>query len=127
MIDVRSHPIRTLRAALTAVVLVATLSGTTVAGKPGAGTGGGSCSVSPNPVSIDAQYTATGWNLGANRSVNVYVQGSGGVNTFFRYTDASGSTSVTWWATWTGTNSVSIYSAGGRKPALLASCSFIVS
>jgi hypothetical protein len=57
----------------------------------------------------------------------VYVQGSGGVNTFFRYTDASGSTSVTWWATWTGTNSVSIYSAGGRKPALLASCSFIVS
>lgn len=122
----RFNPIRAVRAALAASILVVALGGTALAGKPAPSGGNGSCSVTPNPVALNAQYTVTGTNLGASRSVNVYVQGSGGMNTFFRYTDASGTTSVTWYASWTGSNNVSIYSSSGRKEALLASCSFTV-
>ncbi len=117
---------RLLRTVAAGLLLAATLNGAALAGKPPPSDSGGlgSCAVTPNPVAVGAQYTINAWSLGANRSVNVFVQGSGGTNTFFRYTDASGSTSVTWYANWAGTNQVTVKSSGGRKTSVLATCSF---
>ncbi len=85
-----------------------------------------SCSVSPSPVAVGELYTVTAAGLPSDTSVNVRVSGSGGSNLFMRITDGAGSTSVAWYATWSGTNDVT-FASDSRSSHLLASCSFSVS
>lgn len=118
--------------ALAALLLGGSPTGA-LAGKPGGGgsTGGssGTCSVTPNPVAVGADYTVKGSNLGANRYVNVNVSDAVGTTTFFAQTDGAGSVTVVWHAYRSGTSTVKITDNSTKRTSgtVLASCSFQVS
>jgi hypothetical protein len=115
---------------IAALLVLALLSGTAFAGRGGSKNGGttstGSCTVTPNPVAVGANYTIYGKSLGANRLVNVQIQDVAGTTVFNLATNSLGSVSVTWHSYWTGTSKVTIYDSGGRSLVFLTSCSFQV-
>jgi hypothetical protein len=82
-------------------------------------TGSYTCSVAPNPVAAGQQVTITGSAFPANISVTITVAGSGGTAMLFATIDATGHLSATYWAGWSGTNTVSVQSGA-------ATCSFQV-
>jgi hypothetical protein len=111
-------------AAAAAVLAVAGLaSPASAARRPGGAQG--SCSVS-GPVTQYGSYTVVGSGLPASTVVNVYVSDSGGTQWSSTTTSSSGTMSVSGYASYTGTYSVSVTSSG-RKPSTLATCSFAVS
>jgi len=99
------------------------------AAKPGGGgsTGGGTCSVNPNPVAVGAGYTLTGRSLGAYALVNVLITDSAGTTSLNLQADASGTTVATSYAYWSGTNSVKFMKSARHGSTMVASCSFMVS
>lgn len=111
-----------------AAFAVGTLAGPALAGKPTGGSTSttGSCSVTPNPVAVGANYTISGSKLGAGRFVNFHVTDAGGTTVFNRQSDSSGNASVTWHSYYRGTSSVRIDDVSGRKAVTVARCSFSV-
>jgi len=98
------------------------------AAKGGGGktTGGyGSCSVA-GPVPVGGQYTVLGQGFKANELLNVYVQDSHGTQAFMLSADSSGAFSVSSYASWTGTDTVTVYDNSGRRMVYLTTCPFQV-
>jgi hypothetical protein len=95
-------------------------------GKSTPHTASGSCSVLPDPVAVGDPYVITVTGLSPNHFVDVDVATQIGVTGFMRYTDSSGSTSVSATAQVPGTSDVSVWDTSRHKPALVASCSFAV-
>jgi hypothetical protein len=117
-----------LEGSLVALLLVGLIAGSAFAGKPGGGStsGGGSCSVNPNPVTVAADYTLTGRGLGAYAIVNVLITDSGSTTSWNLQADASGTATVTWHSYWTGTSSVKFMKSARHGSTTAASCSFTV-
>lgn len=96
-------------------------------GKGGSGgSTSGSCSVSPNPVAVGAQWTVTGSNLGANAIVDVLITDSAATTAFNIQADASGNLTDTWHSYNTGTSKVTMKEASHNKQVTVANCSFTV-
>ncbi len=117
-------------AALVAGLVVALVAGTAFAAKGGGGhqtTGAtGSCSVTPDPVAVGADYTLVGKDLGANTVVNVLISDSMGTTSWNLQADAGGTTSVTWHSYASGTSSVVFQKSRHHGFTQVASCSFEV-
>jgi hypothetical protein len=116
---------------LALVVGAAVVAGPAGAAKPQSGAGGsatsGSCSVTPSPVAIGADWTLRGSNLGAYALVNVLItDAAGGINAWNLQADASGATSVTWHSYAAGTSNVKMNESSRRKTTTVAACSFAV-
>jgi hypothetical protein len=121
--------------ALISLLVVGLIAGTAFAAKPassgghkggGGGTATAACSATPNPVSIAAGggYTISGWGLKADELVQVNISNSHGTSFWMLQADTSGKISVSTFASWTGTQTVSLYDNGGRSLVFLGSCSF---
>lgn len=82
----------------------------------------GSCTVTPNPVNVGAQYTVNGTGFTAGELLDVYVQDSHGTQALMTSADTSGNFSVSSYASWSGTDTVSVYDNGGRKMVYLTGC-----
>ena len=94
---------------------------------PAAG-GGAACSVTPNPVSVNTDYTLKATGLGAGAIVNeIVTDASGAMKAWQLQADASGTTSVVGHAYWAGQSDVTIQQQSHHGWSTLASCSFTVS
>jgi hypothetical protein len=115
------------QAALVATLSATLFSGTALAGKPGGSTSNGSCSVTPDPVAVGADYTLTGTGLGADALVNVLISDSDVVSSWNLQADADGTSTLVWHSYWTGTTNVTYQeSSGHHGSSVVASCSFTV-
>src|SRR4029079_6896166 len=76
--------------ALVALLVVGLVAGTAFAGKPGSGSPSGTCSATPSPVDVGADYTLVGRGLGAYAVVNVLIGDSMGTTSWNLQADASG-------------------------------------
>jgi hypothetical protein len=114
--------------ALVALLVVGLMAGTAFAGKPGGSStsGSGTCSATPSPVDIGADYTLVGRGLGANAIVNVLIADAMGTTSWNLQADASGTTSVTWHSYASGTSRVTFQQSKRHGFATVASCSFMV-
>jgi len=115
--------------ALLSLLVVGLMAGTTLAAKPGgtSTSGGGSCSVNPNPATVGADFTLTGTGLGAYAIVNVMLSDSGVVSSWNLQADASGTSVLVWHSYWAGTTKVTYQKASGHHGStVVASCSFTV-
>jgi hypothetical protein len=93
-------------------------------GKPGGSTpppSTATCSVTPNPATLQQVVVITGSGFAANGSVGITVSGSGGTQMGFAMTDGFGAFSREWTASWPGTGTVT--AAGGGATA---TCTFQV-
>jgi hypothetical protein len=114
--------------ALVALLVVGLMAGTAFAGKPSRGgtTGTGTCSATPSPVDVGADYTLVGRGLGAYAIVNVLIADSMGTTSWNLQADASGMTSVTWHSYASGTSRATFQQNKRHGFATVASCSFMV-
>jgi hypothetical protein len=117
------HITRIGQAALVAILMAILISGTVFAGKPGGSTSG-SCSVSPNPTAVGADYTLTATGLDAYALVNVLISDSNSVTSWNLQADASGTSVLVWHSYWTGTSSVTYQQNNGHRSTTVANCSF---
>jgi hypothetical protein len=119
-------------ASLVTLLIFGLIAATTLAapgahgGKPASGQAG-SCSITPDPVAVGADYTIWGSELPADAIVNVEVSDSHGTALFIMGTDAYGNVSVTWHPYWAGTSTVSVSYKPRNKTVQLATCQFQVS
>jgi len=130
-----SHSVQAIaEGALISLLVVGLIAGTAFAAKPasngshkgGGGTATAACSATPNPVSVatGGQYVLSGWGLNADELVQVNISNSHGTSFWMLQADALGKIAVTTYASWTGTQTVSIYDNGGRSLVFLGSCTF---
>ena len=132
--SVFSHSIQAVvEGALISLLVVGLMAGTAFAAKGGGGShkgGGGtataSCSVTPSPVSVatGGQYTLSGWGLKADELVQVNISNAHGTSFWMLQADALGKIAVSTFASWTGTQTVSVYDNSGRSLVFLGSCTF---
>ena len=86
----------------------------------------GSCSVSPNPVTVGADYVLTGTNLGANTLVNVLISDSNTTSAWNLSADSNGTSVLTTHSYWKGTSTVKYQVLQRHKYTVIATCSFQV-
>ena len=86
----------------------------------------GSCSASPDPVALGADYTLTATNLGSGTIVNVLTTDSMGTTSWNLQADNNGTTSVTWHSYSRGTTNVKMQVHNKNKWQQVGSCSFQV-
>jgi hypothetical protein len=124
---ITSHALQAIaEGSIIAMLVVGLMAGTAFAGKPGSGTPSGSCSVDPGQVAVAADWTATAWNLGPNRIVNVLVSDSMGTTAFNLASNADGWLDLTWHSYWPGQSTIKVNALSGRKTVLVATCTFEV-
>ena len=111
--------------ALAVVTVLGLATGAEAAHQSGSGSGStsGTCSESPNPVTVPGTYTVTGARLPANQLVNVSVSDAAGTQWGSVMTSSTGTMTFTGQATVVGSYSVKI-TGGGRKASTYASCGF---
>ena len=126
------RPLAFIAAVGLAVVLISAVVAVDADAARGGGGGGGrkgggstpppstaTCSVTPNPATLQQVVVITGSGFSANGSVGISVSGSGGTQMGFAMTDEHGAFSREWTASWPGTETVS--AAGGGATA---TCTF---
>ena len=125
--------VRVGRAVTVPVVLAGALAvgAPAFAAKPGAsgstGGTGASCSVTPNPVAVNADYTLTVVGLGSGTIVNeVVTDASGNAKVWQLQANSSGSTSVVGHTYWAGQSNVTIQKQVRHGWSTMATCSFMV-
>ncbi len=117
-----------LEAALIALLVVGLIAGSAFAAKGGnTTTATGSCSATPSPVAVGADYTLVGTALGAYAIVNVLIHDSMGTTSWNLQADAAGTTTVTWHSYAAGTSSVTFQKSRHHGFSTVASCTFAVS
>ena len=88
----------------------------------------GTCSVSPNPATLNTQFTINGTSFKASQFLQLRIDNTAGTSFVWTQADTSGNFAQVWQSSAAGSHKITVYDAvsTSRRKTVLTTCSVLV-